>query len=70
VQFDTIAYSFSKRVTPSGLDGIAGLISSLPDIYPYRPTRGQMPSCKEQYGTPSTSQVQDSLIAPELQLVD
>jgi hypothetical protein len=70
VQFDTIDHLLSDCVAPSGFQGIAGLIDTSPQVHTCRATCGQTLSGHEQYRTPTTSYVQDSLIAPKAQLVE
>jgi hypothetical protein len=70
VQFDTIRYSLSDGVAPGGLGGIARLIDASPQVHAHGPARGQVLSGQEQHRTPATSQVQDSLVTPKVQLVE
>jgi len=46
------------------------LIDASPQVHTHCPARGEMFGGHEQYGTPPTSQVQDSLIPPKVQLVE
>jgi hypothetical protein len=70
VQFDTIGYPLRDGVAPGGLGGITRLIDASPQVHTYCPARGQVLGGHEQYRTPTTSQVQDSLIPTEVQLVE
>ena len=66
VQFDPIRHPLGDGVAPGGLGGIAGLIDASPQVHAHRPARGQVLGGHEQYRTPATSQVQDSLVTPKV----
>ena len=70
VQFDTIGYPLLDGIPPGGLGGIARLIDASPQVHTHRPARGQVLGGHEQDRTSATSQVQDSLIPPKVQLVE
>src|SRR6516225_853519 len=70
VQFDSICYALSDGVTPGSLGRIARLIDASPQVHAHRPACGQALSGHQQNRTPATSQVQDALVAPKVQLVE
>jgi hypothetical protein len=70
VHFDTIRHALGDSVALGGFGTIARLIGTSPQVHAHRPARGQVLRSQEQDCTPATSQVQDALITPEVQLVE
>jgi hypothetical protein len=70
VQFDAIGHSFGGCVAPRSFQRVAGLIEISPQVHTHRPAYGQTLRGHEEHGAPATSQVQNPLITPQVQLVN
>jgi len=69
LQLDTVGDAFCDSISKGCFDGIPRLISPLPEIDTDGSARRQMLGGHQQYGAPTTSDVQDSLIAVQVKLV-
>src|SRR5262245_11499591 len=61
---DTLSHS----IAPRDLDFIPRLVVTLPDIHPNRATGRQMSRCQEQHRAPTAPEIQNPLVAMQLEL--
>src|SRR5262245_46183344 len=60
--------TLSDGVAPRDLDFIPRLVGTLPDIHPNRTTGRQMSRCQEQHRAPTAPEIQNPLVAMQLEL--